>query len=76
VNSLNFTLFYEIFILWTANNAKNSLSWAFTHFPLSGGLSGDGLFCARKIFCEKANERLFLALFAVHTGKKRFREKV
>jgi hypothetical protein len=21
-------------------------------------------------FCEKANERLFLALFTVHTGKK------
>jgi hypothetical protein len=30
-----------------------------------------------KIFCEKADERLFLGLFAVHTGKKkRFREKL
>jgi hypothetical protein len=27
-------------------------------------------------FVKKAHERLFLALFAVHTGKKRFREKV
>jgi hypothetical protein len=25
----------------------------------------------RKIFCEKVHERLFLALFAVHTGKKK-----
>jgi hypothetical protein len=24
-----------------------------------------------KIFCEKAHERLFSALFAVHTGKKK-----
>jgi hypothetical protein len=24
-----------------------------------------------KEFCEKAHERLFLALFAVHTGKKK-----
>jgi hypothetical protein len=24
----------------------------------------------KRFFCEKAHERLFLALFAVHTGKK------
>jgi hypothetical protein len=30
----------------------------------------------KRFFCEKAHERLFLALFSVHTGKKkRFREK-
>jgi hypothetical protein len=29
------------------------------------------LFWVRKIFCEKAHERLYLALFAVHTGKKK-----
>jgi hypothetical protein len=29
------------------------------------------LFWVRKIFCEKAYERLFLALFAVQTGKKK-----
>jgi hypothetical protein len=26
------------------------------------------------IFCEKVRERLFLALFVVNTGKKRFHE--
>jgi hypothetical protein len=32
VNSQIFTLFHEIFFLpvWTANKAKNSLSWAFS----------------------------------------------
>jgi hypothetical protein len=30
----------------------------------------------KRFFCVKAHERLFLALFAVHTGKKIFREKV
>jgi hypothetical protein len=29
------------------------------------------LFWVRKIICEKAYERLFLALFAVQTGKKK-----
>jgi hypothetical protein len=29
------------------------------------------LFWVRKIFCEKAYERLYLALFAVHTSKKK-----
>jgi hypothetical protein len=28
-----------------------------------------------RFFVKKPNERLFLALFAVQTGKKRFREK-
>jgi hypothetical protein len=28
-------------------------------------------FWVRKIFCEKSHERLFWALFAVHTGKKK-----
>jgi hypothetical protein len=37
VNSRNFTLFHEIFLflpVWTAKNAKTSLSWAFSQRTL------------------------------------------
>jgi hypothetical protein len=71
-----FKLFHEIYFLtaWTANNAKNSLSLAFSQksFYFFYKRRKHGWFWVRKIFCEKTHERLFLALFA----KKIFREKV
>jgi hypothetical protein len=66
-----FSLFTKSFFLpvWTANKAKNSLSWAFLQkisiFPIRGGKMD--CFEYERFFVK----RLFLTLFAVHTGKKK-----
>jgi hypothetical protein len=74
VNSQIFTLFHEILFLlvWTANKAKYSLSWAFLQKiffskqsmlpPLIGKI---------KDFLWKSPWEAILALFAAHTGKKK-----
>jgi hypothetical protein len=68
VNSQVFTLFRETFFLpvWTANKAKNSLSSAFSQkiFRTQNKTIHVTSCCRKKIkkiFCEKADERLFLA---------------
>jgi hypothetical protein len=67
--------------VWTANNkiaSQNSLSWAFSQkiFCTQNNLKTYSkqsmlppLIGKIKDFCEKAHERPFCVLFAVHTGK-------
>jgi hypothetical protein len=74
-NSQIFTLFHEIFFLpvWTAKNAQNSHSWAFSNksFVLKTIHVTSSYRKNKRFFYEKAHERLFWALFTVHTGEKK-----